>query len=59
MFTQNLIDYYKTGTPGKCITCGNNLTIEIIKTSIRNNCVIRCEFCEKEEIFVGTTNGEV
>lgn len=55
MFTQSLIEYYKNGTAGKCPACGAVLKIEKYETPIRDNFLVKCPKCKREEYFTGTT----
>lgn len=54
MFTQNLIEFIKTGKTGTCPGCGAGLTIEKYVTPIRDNYLIKCPKCKKEGYFTGT-----
>ena len=54
MFTQNLIEYYKTGQIGKCPSCGADLEVEKYETPIRDNLLVRCPKCKNERYFTGT-----
>lgn len=54
MFTENILNYYKVGDIGKCPKCKNHLKLEVIKTPIRDNTVVYCPICKKEEYFTGT-----
>lgn len=55
MFTQNLIEYCKTGKIGKCPACGTELNVEKYETPIRDNLLIKCPSCKKEGYFTGKT----
>ena len=53
MFTNNMVEYSKTGRIGKCPKCGNDLEIDKIETPIRDNYTVICSCCEKSEYFTG------
>ena len=55
MFTENMIQYSKTGNIGKCPNCGCDLKIDKKETPIRDNYTIVCVSCGKAEYFTGTT----
>lgn len=55
MFTENMVQYSKTGNIGKCPNCGFDLKISKIETPIRDNYTITCLACDKSEYFTGTT----
>lgn len=53
MFTQNVIEYYRTGEIGKCPECGSVLEVEKYETPIRDNILVKCPECKKEGYFTG------
>ena len=55
MFTENMIQYSKTGNIGVCSKCKNNLNIEKIETPTRDNYIVSCKKCKKKEYFTGVT----
>lgn len=55
MFTDNMIEYSKTGIIGKCPKCNQELKIDKIETPIRDNYNVSCPSCGKFEHFTGTT----
>lgn len=56
MFEKNLLSYNQTKKAGKCPKCGNDVAVSLIKTPSRDNLEIRCESCEKSELFSGIFN---
>lgn len=61
MFTENIIQYFKTGNAGACPRCGSELTVNIIETPTRDNYNIVCKNCNKSSLFSGVTkeNGDI
>ena len=55
MYTQNIIQYFKTGNVGNCPVCNQPLKIKKTETPIRDNFLIECPKCQKSECFFGST----
>lgn len=55
MFIPNLIEYHKTGHIGKCPNCGADLKVDKYATPIRDNFLVKCPNCKREEYFTGMT----
>lgn len=54
MFTENIIQYFKTGNIGVCPVCEHPLSLEKIETPIRTSYTVSCNVCKKYVHFLGT-----
>ena len=53
MFTKNLMRYIETGIVGNCPVCNSNLKVDIISLPNRENVIIKCPACNKQQMFLG------